>query len=61
MNRYQTWKKQGRYRSFITGKPMLLVLDPKTGATVLEPLTPEKHDLSCYHNCMVAMLKKKSS
>lgn len=38
MNRFTTWVKQGKYRSFRTGKPMILVLDKITGATVLEPL-----------------------
>lgn len=41
MNRKQTWKAQGSYRSFRTNKPMLLVLDKATGATVLEPLHTE--------------------
>lgn len=34
----KSWIAQGRYRSFNTNGPMLLVLDPKTGATILEPL-----------------------
>lgn len=37
---------------------MLLVLDKDTGATVLEPLR-KKHDLTCYHNCMVTLFKNK--
>ncbi len=39
MNRRDSWKAQGSYRSFNTGKPMILVNNG--GATVLEPLTPE--------------------
>lgn len=38
MNRKKIWEAQGKYRSINTGKPMLLVLDKETGATVLEPL-----------------------
>jgi hypothetical protein len=42
MNRLKTWIAQGKYRSINTGEPMILVLDPKTGATILEPLTRKK-------------------
>ena len=34
----KTWKAQGEYKSINTGKPMILVMDKETGATVLEPL-----------------------
>jgi len=37
MNRKELWKKQGGYRTK-KGVPMLLVLDKKTQATMLEPL-----------------------
>lgn len=36
-SRKETWKKQGSYRSFKTGKPMILEMD-KSGVTVLSPL-----------------------
>jgi hypothetical protein len=42
MNRKELWKAQGSYKSFNTGKPMLLTMDDKTGATVLEPLYIER-------------------
>jgi len=42
MNRKTTWEKQGSYKSFNTGKPMIIVLDKATGATVLEPLHKQK-------------------
>ena len=42
MNRKKLWKSQGSYKSFNTGKPMVLVMDEKTGATVLEPLKKTK-------------------
>jgi hypothetical protein len=38
MSRLKSWIAQGRYKSFTTGKPMLLVLSKETGATILEPL-----------------------
>lgn len=40
--RLEAWKAQGRYKSFNTGKPMLLELDEKTGATTLSPLYKNK-------------------
>jgi len=39
--RIQTWKKQGSYKSFNTGKPMILVMNSK-GQTVLDPLHTKK-------------------
>lgn len=38
MNRKEIWKSQGEYKSIKTKKPMILVMDKETGATVLEPL-----------------------
>jgi len=37
-NRKKAWIAQGSYKSFNTGKPMLMRLDDATGATILEPL-----------------------
>jgi len=42
MNRKNLWISQGKYKSFNTDKPMVLVMDEKTGATVLEPLYKTK-------------------
>ena len=44
MNRYKTWKDQEEYKTLglqgnKKGVKMILVMDPNTGATVLEPLT----------------------
>jgi predicted amidophosphoribosyltransferase len=42
MNKLKLWKSQGSYKSFNTGKPMVLVMDKNTGETVLEPLIKAK-------------------
>lgn len=42
MNKLKLWKKQGSYKSFRTGKPMVLVNED--GATVLKPLRKPKTD-----------------
>ena len=42
-NLKKLWVSQGSYRSINTGKPMVLVLDKETGATVLQPLYKSKN------------------
>lgn len=46
MNRFETWKKQGEYRT-ADGMPYILVMDKETGATVLEPLHKYKTCPEC--------------
>ena len=47
MNKQKEWIKQGKYKTLglqgnKKGVKMILVLDKKTGATVLEPVTKQK-------------------
>lgn len=47
MNRHETWKKQGRYKSLglqgnRKGEKMILEMDKETGATVLSPSAKKK-------------------
>lgn len=42
MTRIDSWKSQGSYKSFKTGKPMLLNMNKNTGATELESLHKKK-------------------
>ena len=56
MNRYKTWKAQGEYKTLglqgnKKGVKMILVLDEKTGATVLEPLI--KIPICAIPNCQI--------
>ncbi len=53
MTRKEIWKRQGEYKSFNTGKPMILV--NVNGATVLEPLYKPKKD---YGTLLVNALKR---
>lgn len=48
MDKQKLWIKQGRYKSE-DGTKMILVLDPKTGATILEPLVPKKPECDGKH------------
>ena len=48
MNRKKIWEKQGKYKSFNTGEPMILVMDKETGATILEPLKKPTKCKECF-------------
>jgi hypothetical protein len=38
INLKKLWIAQGQYKSITTGQPMVIVMDEKTGGTVLQPL-----------------------